>query len=48
MGNAPTPSSLRTFQEDFGDDYFGFWVGGMKGLVINSNLYSDPSQVRPP
>jgi len=46
VGNRPTASSIETFKQDFGDDYFGFWVDKMKGVVINSNVYFDPTEVR--
>lgn len=46
VGNAPNAVTVERYVSEFGDDYFGFWVGGVRGLVINSNLYYDPSQVR--
>jgi serine/threonine-protein phosphatase CPPED1 len=46
VGNAPSHVTVERYVSEFGDDYFGFWVGGVRGIVINSNLYYDPSQVR--
>jgi len=46
VGNRPTAASIEKFKQDFGDDYFGFWIDKMKGVVLNSNLYFDPSEVR--
>jgi len=39
----PTGSSIEAYRENFGDDHFGFWVGGVRGLVLNSSLIKDPS-----
>jgi hypothetical protein len=44
LGNTPDAAALASYRRHFGDDYFGFWVGGVRGLVINSTLYSDPSK----
>jgi len=46
VGNRPTASSVEAFKKDFGDDYFVFWIDKMKGIVLNTNLYFDPSAVR--
>ena len=45
VGNAPSAVTIERYVSEFGDDYFGFWVGGVRGIVINSNLYYDPSEV---
>ncbi|XP_072167259.1 serine/threonine-protein phosphatase CPPED1-like [Diadema setosum] len=45
IGNTPTRASIQHFNERFGDDYFGFWAGGIRFLVLNSQLYEDASQV---
>ena len=45
VGNAPNKVTIDRYTSDFGDDYFGFWVGGIKGLVLNSNLMFNPSKV---
>jgi 3',5'-cyclic AMP phosphodiesterase CpdA len=39
----PTPDSIAAYRENFGDDTFGFWAGGVRGLVLNSSLIKDPS-----
>ena len=44
VGNTPDASSLAAYRKRFGDDYFGFWAGGVRCLVINSTLYHDPSK----
>ncbi len=43
VGNRPTPESIASYQENFGDDYFSFWVGGVCNIVLNSNVLKDPS-----
>lgn len=43
VGNRPTPSSIASYQENFGDDYFSFWTGGVFNVVLNSSLLKDPS-----
>uniref|UniRef100_A0ABM0GQ81 Calcineurin-like phosphoesterase domain-containing protein 1-like n=1 Tax=Saccoglossus kowalevskii TaxID=10224 RepID=A0ABM0GQ81_SACKO len=45
IGNTPTRQTIAHYVEKFGDDYFSFWVGGVKFLVLNSQLYEDPSEV---
>ena len=42
--NTPDAASLSSYRRNFGDDYFGFWSGGVRCLVINSTLYHDPSK----
>jgi 3',5'-cyclic AMP phosphodiesterase CpdA len=43
LGNCPTPEALAAYRQEFGDDKYSFWVGGVCGVVLNSNLYWDPS-----
>ena len=45
IGNTPTPATVQRYREDFGDDYFSFWVGGVKCIVLNSQFYEDASLV---
>jgi hypothetical protein len=45
VGNTPNKVTLERYRNDFGDDYFSFSVRGVRGIVINSNLYYDPSEV---
>lgn len=44
VGNTPDAAGLAAYRKRFGDDYFGFWAGGVRCLVINSTLYHDPSK----
>jgi len=43
VGNSPTRASIDVWKSRFGDDYFTFWVGGVCNVVVNANLFSDPS-----
>ncbi|HTX37600.1 MAG TPA: metallophosphoesterase [Bryobacteraceae bacterium] len=38
VGNEPTKQSLALYRERFGPDYYTFHVGGITGIVLNSNL----------
>ncbi|KAF7242920.1 Serine/threonine-protein phosphatase CPPED1 [Varanus komodoensis] len=44
LGNTPTPETIEHFCQEWGDDYFSFWVGGIFFLVLNSQLYFDASK----
>lgn len=43
VGNRPTGATLTTYRREWGDDWFSFQVGGTYGIVLNSNLYYDPT-----
>uniref|UniRef100_A0A7S3E611 Calcineurin-like phosphoesterase domain-containing protein n=1 Tax=Rhodosorus marinus TaxID=101924 RepID=A0A7S3E611_9RHOD len=43
VGNRPTPEYIDRYKARFGDDYFSFTVRGVKFIVLNNQLYSDPS-----
>jgi len=45
VGDRPTASDIQRYTDEFGDDYFDFWLGGVHYLVVNSQLYKDPSLV---
>lgn len=42
-GNRPAASTLAAYRQEFGDDWFSFWVSGICCLTLNSNLYWDPT-----
>uniref|UniRef100_A0A914W9M8 Calcineurin-like phosphoesterase domain-containing protein n=1 Tax=Plectus sambesii TaxID=2011161 RepID=A0A914W9M8_9BILA len=44
VGDVPTPDSVEQYRNDFGDDYFSFWCGGVKFITVNSQFYHDDSQ----
>ena len=41
IGNSPDPVLISSYRKHFGDDYFGFWVGGVRCLVLNSSVIKD-------
>lgn len=41
LGNTPTPATVAQYCRTWGDDYFSFWVGGVRCLVLNSQLFYD-------
>ncbi|MEO2019089.1 MAG: metallophosphoesterase [Fuerstiella sp.] len=43
IGGRPTAKSIATYTQNFGDDYFGFWVGGVCNVVLNSSVLKDPT-----
>ncbi|KAI1896033.1 hypothetical protein AGOR_G00090630 [Albula goreensis] len=43
LGNTPTPDTVELYRRGWGDDYFSFWVGGVRCLVLNSQLFFDAS-----
>jgi serine/threonine-protein phosphatase CPPED1 len=38
VDNEPTKESLARYRERFGPDYYTFHIGGITGIVLNSNL----------
>jgi len=44
VGNAPTKETIELYTEEFGDDYLAFWAGGVKFLVVNSQLVQHPEK----
>uniref|UniRef100_A0A8C3V0C1 Serine/threonine-protein phosphatase CPPED1 n=1 Tax=Catharus ustulatus TaxID=91951 RepID=A0A8C3V0C1_CATUS len=44
IGNTPTKEAIDDYCNNWGDDYFSFWVGGVFFLVLNSQLYCDSSK----
>lgn len=43
IGDRPNAATIDLFRRRLGDDYFAFWAGGCKFLVLNSQLYKDAS-----
>lgn len=41
IGNRPNAATIASYVENYGDDYFGFWVGGVCNLVLNSSVIKD-------
>jgi len=38
VGNKPTTKTIQLYKDEFGDDYFSFWCGGVKFFVLNSQI----------
>jgi len=38
VGNKPTEKTIQLYKEEFGDDYLSFWCGGVKFIVLNSQI----------
>ena len=46
VGSSPSRKLIEIYRRDFGDDYFTFWLGGVKGIVINSSSLNRPGRFR--
>jgi len=42
VGNKPTEETIDLYRKEFGDDYLTFWAGGVKFIVLNSQLIQGP------
>lgn len=45
IGDVPTRDSLQYYRREFGKDYFSFWVGGVKFVVLNSQFMYSPDAI---
>jgi serine/threonine-protein phosphatase CPPED1 len=43
VGNRPTKATINRFKSNYGDDYLSFWANGTFNVVLNSNLFNDPT-----
>nr|CDS33654.1 calcineurin phosphoesterase [Hymenolepis microstoma] len=39
VGNSPCTADIEDYKSHWGDDYYSFWCGKVKSIVINSQLY---------
>lgn len=46
VGDHPIPNDVLEYKKSYGDDYFSFWVGGVKFFALNSQYYFDDSNVK--
>ncbi|CAL1291438.1 unnamed protein product [Larinioides sclopetarius] len=46
VGDTPTPLSIQSYQDKFGDDYFSFYCDGVMFVVLNSQYFQDSSLVK--
>ncbi len=44
IGDVPTPEDIQSYRNTFGDDYYAFWLGGVRFIVLNSQLFADSSK----
>lgn len=45
MGDVASPGSIKIYHEQFGPDFFSFWVGGVKFTVLNSQYWKCPEAI---
>eukprot|EP00039_Didymoeca_costata_P020173 m.340314 g.340314 ORF g.340314 m.340314 type:complete len:329 (+) comp19236_c0_seq1:132-1118(+) len=43
LGYTPSPADISLFRSNFGPDHFSFFIQNIKFVVMNSQLYEDPS-----
>eukprot|EP01043_Picozoa_sp_COSAG02_P050771 COSAG02_NODE_5261_length_4489_cov_10.826879_1_plen_335_part_00 len=43
VGDRPNAASIEQYRGEFGDDYFSFWVRGVKCICVNSQFWKDSS-----
>lgn len=41
LEDQPTGETTAAYVAEFGDDYFTFWIDGVRFIVLNSQLYRD-------
>lgn len=46
VGNRPSQATIDEYREDFGEDYFSFWIRGCKCIVVNSMLWTDDADAK--
>jgi len=46
IGDRPRSSTIANYKNSFGDDYFRFEVGRDRFIVLNSQLFKDPSKCK--
>jgi len=46
IGDRPNSATIRSYADNFGDDYFSFWCNGVKCLVLNTQLWKDDSDAK--
>jgi serine/threonine-protein phosphatase CPPED1 len=46
VGDSPTVDTIASFRANWGDDFFVFWVGGVKCIVLNTSLCQKPDRAQ--
>jgi 3',5'-cyclic AMP phosphodiesterase CpdA len=41
LGNLPNKATVELWTDRFGSDYFAFWAGGCRCIVLNSSLHAE-------
>lgn len=42
IGDVPTAATVQVYRTQFGSEFFWFWVGGVKFVVLNSQYFEAP------
>ncbi len=45
VGDEPTEKTVEVYRRQFGPDFFSFWSGGVKFVVLNSQYFKTPQCV---
>lgn len=45
IGDIPSKDTLQVYKRQFGQDYFSFWAGGVKFVVLNSQYIYMPEAI---
>jgi len=45
VGDEPTKDTVQIYRKQFGPDFFSFWCGGVKFVVLNSQYFKTPQFV---
>ena len=43
-GELPTLEGIEAYRENFGEDWFSFWVEGVQFIVLNTTYFKEPRQ----
>jgi 3',5'-cyclic AMP phosphodiesterase CpdA len=46
IGDRPNAATIRSYSNDFGDDYLSFWCNGVRFLVLNTQLWKDDTDAK--
>ncbi|KAM7538352.1 hypothetical protein Aperf_G00000059803 [Anoplocephala perfoliata] len=46
LGDSPSPADIDDYKSHWGDDYYTFWCGKVKNIVVNSQLYFDATNCK--
>ncbi|XP_039252151.2 serine/threonine-protein phosphatase CPPED1-like [Styela clava] len=45
IGNKPTTSSIEQYTEQYGDDFYSFYAGGVFYIALNSQYFYEPDEL---